>query len=189
MKVYLFTLFCLISTSFFAQAGTCDGVSTIKDCLKKLDEVIISQREALNQANANIQTLQNRLDNKGKIVGLQCRGKSYDCLPKECSNLCASHGYRMATLEEVLQYAAKKNNICQWMWVLKTGNVNGEVTSAFPMYYNYPTTACGPANTGDFPRVTGGTSSEIYNTDGQLKLNDGTYTKLANPIDCGCVVE
>lgn len=95
----------------------------------------------------------------GRIFGedltfRQCPGGQYQCTPRACLDLCAANGERMATVEEALIWASRKQDKCQWQWMLDRDNPAIPVRG-FPMYFNRTTGGCGAINTGDVPRVVG----------------------------------
>ena len=79
-------------------------------------------------------------------------GDTYSCTPRECLDLCADHGERMAFVDEVYAFASEKRHRCAHMWMLDRNNLDQPV-SGYPMYANRTTSGCGRRNTGDIPRI------------------------------------
>jgi hypothetical protein len=94
---------------------------------------------------------------KGKGVQYRkCAGGLYTCNPRDCMNLCQANGERMATYDEVFAWTSGGNNHCTAVWILHP--TLGGACKGIPMYINTTSTGCGPANTGDVPRITGCTA-------------------------------
>lgn len=93
----------------------------------------------------------------------RCDDTLYACTPMECLDACAANGERIATTDEVLAWAAKGNQACQWAWMIDRNNPSVPVYS-YPMFNNRVNPGCGPLNTGNVPRFGEGPFTSTWGT-------------------------
>lgn len=82
-------------------------------------------------------------------------GGYYQCTPLLCLAECQANGERMATTDEVLAWASRGQDRCEYLWMLDRNNPLVPVRS-FPMYTNQVNQGCGALNTGNEPRLAVG---------------------------------
>ena len=90
----------------------------------------------------------------------QCDGGLHSCTPRACLLLYQTNSERMAAYDELFAWANGGSSYCNIMWMLHTG-MKGPC-AGFPMYGNKTNTNCGPANTGDIPRMIGCESASTW---------------------------
>ena len=108
---------------------------------------------------------------KGSTIRARiCNGKAYQCTIKACLALCQSYGERVATKAELFAFASGGGNLCRALWMLDATLM--QPRTGYPMYKNMTSGGCGPANTGDVPR---------------LVLSSTTHTWASTTLaDCAC---
>lgn len=99
------------------------------------------------------------------IVFIGCAGdEMYNCTPKDCLKKCIDLGLRMAIYGEVYAWASAGQDHCSSVWMLHAQHPD-KPYKGYPMYHNVTEeNSCGRVNTGDVPRIEGGTLADAWNS-------------------------
>lgn len=99
----------------------------------------------------------------GETVSFRNCGGSYTCTPRQCAALCQANNERMATVDEMLAYAASGRDYCGYVWMLDAAAPT-EVRSGYPMW-GLGSGGCGGTVAFAHPRIVA-LSSEPWSSTG-----------------------